>query len=340
MRAFWAEACQKHDPQSFMVLGQIRAPEEVPERAERLLAGGRAAGLEFESPPEAGMDPIAAVHTPEFLNFLRTVHERWSEIPGAGPEVIPNLHLDRSLGGYPDVPVGQAAYHQADAACPIGAGTWEGAYWSAQSAIAATEAVRGGERAVYSLSRPPGHHAYADMAGGFCFLNNSAIATQMLRRDHDRVAVLDVDVHHGNGTQGIFYRRGDVLTVSLHADPLTYYPFMCGYAHERGEGAGQGYNLNIPLARETEDAAYLEALDLAIEHIQAYRPGALVVALGLDAHADDPLKGMKLSTQAFAGIGKRIAGIGLPAVIVQEGGYVCDALGDNLTAFMEGFQRG
>ncbi|MEM1300686.1 MAG: histone deacetylase family protein [Pseudomonadota bacterium] len=340
MPAYYAPEQSGHDPQSFLVLGQFRPAEEVPERAERLLAGGRAAGLEFRRPADAGLDPIASVHTPEYLRFLSTIHERWSAVPGAGPEVIPNLHLDRSFGGYPGSPVGQANYHQADAACPIGPGTWEAACWSAWTAVAATDAVMEGALAAYALSRPPGHHAYADLAGGFCFLNNSAIAAQRLRARHERVAILDVDVHHGNGTQGIFYRRRDVLTVSLHADPADYYPFMVGYAHERGDGLGLGYNLNVPLARTTGDAAYLEALSGALDHVRAYRPGSLVVALGLDAFERDPLKGMRLSTEAFGAIGAAVSELDLPTVIVQEGGYLCDSLGANLTSFLSGLMRG
>lgn len=336
MRAFLADAQRAHDPQTFLVAGQFRPAEEKPERIDRLRAGAEAAGLSVERTPEGTLAEIAAIHTPEYLTFLASIHARWREVPGAGPEVIPNLHLDRSLGGYPTSPVGQSNYHQADGACPIGPSTWEASRWSAWTAAAATNAVLDGADWAYALCRPPGHHAYADLAGGFCFLNNTAIAAQMLRAHHDRVAILDVDVHHGNGTQGIFYGRADVLTVSLHADPSGYYPFMCGYAHERGAGAGQGYNLNVPLSRTTEDDAYLEALDHALERIRSYAPGALVLALGLDAYKGDPLMGMQLSTDAFARIAEAASRLGLPIVIVQEGGYLCDALGDNLTSFLNG----
>ena len=340
MKGFFAEETGRHDPQTFMRFGKLGTAEEVPERAERLRAGAEAAGLELVRPAARGLDEIAAIHTPDYLSFLSTIHGRWTELPDASDEVIPNLHLDRTLGGYPTSPSGLAAYHQADAACPIGPGTWEGACWSAWTAIAAAEEVRAGARAAYALARPPGHHAYADLAGGFCFLNNSAITAQMLRRDHARVAILDVDVHHGNGTQGIFYGRDDVLTVSLHADPTVYYPYLCGYAHERGAGAGYGYNRNLPLPLTTGDDDYLAALDVAIGHVRTYAPGALVLALGLDAYHDDPLKGMRLTTAGFARIGRRVAEVGLPTAIVQEGGYLCDDLGANLTAALAGFQAG
>ncbi len=340
MRGFFAEETGRHDPQSFMRLGQMGSAEEVPERAARLVDGAAKAGVGLERPRDGGMSAIAAVHTPEYLRFLETVHDAWIKIPGTGPEVIPNLHLDRTMGGYPRSAVGLAAYHQADAACPIGAGTWEGALWAARTAIAAANTVLEGAAAAYALSRPPGHHAYADLAGGFCFLNNSAIAAQMLRGAGQRVAILDVDVHHGNGTQGIFYERADVLTVSLHSDPAEYYPYVCGYAHERGRGAGFGYNRNLALPRATGDGEYLPALEDAIGTVAAFVPDFLVVALGLDAYHGDPLQGMKVTTAGFEKIGARIGRIGLPSVIVQEGGYLCDALGDNLAAFLTGFQQG
>ncbi|RVC57869.1 histone deacetylase family protein, partial [Mesorhizobium sp. M4B.F.Ca.ET.088.02.2.1] len=215
--------------------------------------------------------------------------------------------------------------------------TWNSSLWSAWSAVEAAEAVMAGAPSAYALCRPPGHHAFVDVAGGFCFINNSAVAAQVLRRSAARVAILDVDLHHGNGTQGIFYARPDVLTVSLHADPVRFYPFFWGYADERGEGAGLGYNLNLPLPRKSGDAAFLEALATAFQRIRAFAPEALVVALGLDAFEGDPFGGLSVTTPGFSRIGEAIAGLGLPTVIVQEGGYLCDALRDNLTAFLTGF---
>jgi acetoin utilization deacetylase AcuC-like enzyme len=206
-------------------------------------------------------------------------------------------------------------------------------------AATAAQLVLEGEDAAYALCRPPGHHAYRDLAGGFCFLNNSAIAAAQLRLRHERVAILDVDVHHGNGTQGIFYERGDVLTVSIHADPASFYPFVWGYAHERGAGAGLGANLNIPLPIGTGDDGYLRALNAAQAMIEAFAPGALVVALGLDASEHDPLAGLAVTTDGFRRIGQAIARLGLPTVLVQEGGYLSDILGTNLTATLAGFEQ-
>lgn len=338
MKAYLDTRQSSHDPKHFMANGQRLQNPEQPRRISVLQAGAEAADCRFSAPDDHGLGPIAALHSPEYLAFLRTIHTRWTRIPDASDEVIPNIHPDRRTVSYPRSAVGQAGFHQADTACPIAAGTWEAAYWSAQSALSAADAVLGGDNAAYALSRPPGHHAFGDLAGGFCFLNNSGIAAEYLRLAGKRPAILDVDVHHGNGTQGIFYDRADVLTVSLHADPERFYPFFWGHASERGEGAGLGYNLNLPLPRGTLIDDYLRALDTALERIALFGADVIVVALGLDAHENDPLKGLALTTPDFTRMAKAITATGLPLVLVQEGGYLSDDLGHNLTAFLEGCQ--
>lgn len=338
MKAFYDDRQRGHAPQVALNYGVLRPSREQPERIDRLMAGALAAGCQFEAPQDQGLAPIAAVHTPEYLTFLQTIHARWSAIDGASDEVIPNVHPRGRGDSYPSSVVGQAGYHMADAACPIGAQTWQAAYWAAQCAIAGADEIVAGARAAYVLSRPPGHHAYHDMAGGFCFLNNSGIAAQRLLEAGRRPAILDVDVHHGNGTQGIFYARDDVLTVSLHGDPDGFYPFFWGHAHERGEGAGLGWNLNLPLPFGTGDDAFLSALDRAFDRIQAAGADCIVVALGLDASEHDPFQALSITTQGFERIGAAIAGLGLPMLLVQEGGYLCDALSDNLTAALSGVQ--
>lgn len=337
MKAFYAEEQKLHDPAMFLSSGSPRPNPEKPERAERLLAGARAAGCAIVRPQSHGLAPLAAVHTPEYLQFLQTIHARWRQIPGASEDVIPNIHPLRRDCVYPQSAVGQAGYHMADTACPISAQTWASVCWSAWSAATAADAVIGGQPSSYALCRPPGHHAFADVAGGVCFVNNSAVAAQHLRQSAKRVAIMDVDLHHGNGTQGIFYSRPDVLTVSIHADPIRFYPFFWGHCSERGEGAGLGYNLNLPLPRKSGDEMFLEALDTGIRRVRAFAPDALVVALGLDAFAGDPFGELLVTTDGFRRIGEVIARLALPSVIVQEGGYLCDELGDNLTAFLTGF---
>lgn len=335
MKAFLDDRQAGHDPQMFMANGTRLPNPEKPERISVLQAGAEAAGARFERPRDFGMGPLAAVHTAEYLAFLQTIHPRWKRIEGAADEVIPNIHPDRRSANYPKSAVGQAGWHQADTACPIAAGTWEAAYWSAQTALSAAESVLAGETA-YALCRPPGHHAFADLAGGFCFLNNSGIAAEWLLRKGLRPAILDVDVHHGNGTQGMFYHRRDVLTVSMHADPDRFYPFFWGAAQERGEGEGLGYNLNLPLQRGTGDADYRAALAIALARIRAFGADVIVVALGLDAHEDDPFQGLKITTEGFTRIAADIVATGLRLLVVQEGGYLQPKLGTNLTAFLKG----
>ena len=337
MKVVYNEAQKRHYPKNFVASGVVTQNPEQPERADRLFAAALEAGLEHEVTSDQGLAPISAVHTPEYIEFLAHAHARWSHRKDASPEVIPNVHPGRGAAGYPRSVDGQAGYHMADTACPISADTWEAVRLSASSAVQATRHVLGGAPAAYALSRPPGHHAFADMAGGFCYVNNSGVAAQVLRSAHDRVAILDVDLHHGNGTQGMFYDRPDVLTVSLHCDPARFYPFFWGYADERGEGAGHGYNFNLPLPRHAPDDVFLEALDRGIERVRAYAPGALVVALGLDAYVGDPFGGLGVTTDGFARIAEKIAGLGLPTVIVQEGGYLTDDLGRNLASFLTGF---
>lgn len=337
MKAIFDARQHLHDPKSFMANGVLSPNPEQPERTAVLQAGAMKAGCDFIAPNDGGMAPIAAIHSPEYLSFLENIYPRWQRISGAGAEVIPNVHPRSRTDSYPKSATGQAGFHQADTACPIAEHTWQSAYWSAQSAITGADLIAGGERAAYVLARPPGHHAFADQAGGFCFLNNSAIAAERLRAAGLRPAILDVDVHHGNGTQGIFYARKDVLTISIHADPERFYPFFWGHAQERGTGEGDGYNLNLPLERGTGDDDYLTTLETAKARIHSFGADVLVVALGLDAYQHDPLKGLAITTPGFKRMGRAIADLNMPTLLVQEGGYLCDELGGNLTGFLDGF---
>jgi acetoin utilization deacetylase AcuC-like enzyme len=328
------EAQRLHDPQFFLSSGAPKPCPEKPDRVDALLDAVQRMGLPIVAPIDHGLDPIRAIHPDRYLTFLQTIYNRWQKIDGASPEVIPNIHPASRSDGYPKSAVGHAGFHMTDTSCPIGANTWTSAYASAQSAVHATSLVLGGERAAYALCRPPGHHCFAELAGGFCYLSNSAIAAEMLTRAGRRVAILDVDLHHGNGTQGIFYTRPDVLTISIHAHPERFYPFFWGYAEERGQGEGEGANLNLPLERGTGDQGFLTALDQAIVALRNHGADTLVLALGLDAFVGDPFAGLAVTTPGFRTIGRAIAGLGLPTVIVQEGGYLCPELGDNLEAVL------
>jgi len=346
MQIVFSEAQLAHAPQRFLVRGAWQPCPEKPERATMLLDGLRAGGQlpEILAPDRLSdqviENAIGAVHDARYLAFLRTAHERWQRLPGAADLVTPNMHPRSRQDGYPQSVVGQAGYHMADTACPIGADTWAAARASAATAVHAVQLVLDGRDSAYALCRPPGHHAYADMAGGFCYLNNSAIAAQHLRQHFRRVAIVDIDVHHGNGTQAIFYERADVFTASVHADPANYYPFFWGYATETGAGEGAGSNLNVPLALGSLDDVYLQALEAIIAATRKHGAEALVVALGLDAFEGDPLAGLKVTTPGFREAGKLLGAVKLPTVLVQEGGYPAPELGVNLRALLDGFAAG
>ena len=233
-----------------------------------------------------------------------------------------------------------------DNGSPMSFGTWQAAKGGADAAASAAsqlteQASNGQAGAVFCATRPPGHHAGADFMGGYCFINNAAVATQtLLDQGNERVAILDVDFHHGNGTLSIFYERSDVLFTSIHGDPKTEYPFYLGHADETGAGDGIGYNLNLPLPAGSSSEAWFGALNKAIERIQQFRPSALVVSLGLDTYAGDPISNFDLLGSDFQKLGTRLAEMELPTAIIFEGGYATDALGLNTSMVLDGFEQG
>lgn len=354
MQAFFCPDQLLHQPQQFMRLGRIHKPTDVPARAEVLRDTLVALGLPPQLPRDAGRAPLEAVHAPAYLDYLATAFERWQamSVPGVaqGPEVLPNLSPYPHPAGHPNATgpggvrppcpasalVAQTGWFISDLACPIGPHTWRSILRAAHTAFAAAEAVVAGERLAYALCRPSGHHAHRDRAGGFCYVNNAAVAAQHLAQHLGRVAVLDVDAHHGDGTQQIFYERGDVLTVSTHADPSTYYPFYTGHAHERGAGAGEGCNLNLPLAHGSGNAEFAAALAQAEAAITRFAPRALVLAMGFDTFHEDPISVLRLDHAAYRLTGERVRALDLPVVVVQEGGYMVEALGPGLQALLAG----
>lgn len=339
MKCIFGEAQNAHAPARYMRYGRIGAFPESPERVTRLLEGVERAGLEVAPPREFPLQHLSAVHSARYLDFLEHGHGQWMQVPDADPEMMPSVRPVERPSGYPDNILGRAGWHIMDFSSAVTAETWNSVRTSAFSALSAADLVLKGERAAYALCRPPGHHAYPERAGGFCYLNNAAIAAQHLRTQHERVAILDIDVHHGNGTQEIFYDRADVLTVSIHGDPAHYYPFFYGYADQRGDGAGEGFNLNLPVPVKSKDAVWQQALGAALQRVSDFAPGALVLALGLDAHEADPLAGGAVTTEGFAEMARMIAGLALPTVVTQEGGYLTPHLGGNLAAFLTGFRR-
>ncbi|PNG36738.1 acetylpolyamine aminohydrolase [Pseudomonas protegens] len=332
MRSFFHPEQLLHHPRSYYSRGQMRTPQEVPERAQRLVQAAHSLGFEVRQPEDAGLQPLQAVHDAPYLAFLEEAHRRWKEIPEDwGDEVMSNIFVrePNALRGI----LAQAARYLADGSCPVGEQTWRSAYWSAQSAIAGARALLDGEPAAYALCRPPGHHARAEAAGGFCYLNNAAIAAQVLRERFARVAVLDTDMHHGQGIQEIFYERADVLYVSVHGDPTNFYPGVAGFTEERGSGAGEGYNLNLPMAHGASEADFLARLEQALAAVKAFGAEVLVLSLGFDIYELDPQSKVAVTRDGFAILGQRIRSLGLPCLIVQEGGYHLDSLEDNARAF-------
>jgi acetoin utilization deacetylase AcuC-like enzyme len=346
MRAFYHPDQALHDPRQFMRHGRVVPAQDVPARTAALLQALARLAIVPEDPPDAP-EARAAVHTAGFLHYLETAWERWQALPDHGPEVWPNTFPYWSgqpgAPARPDCPadsmVARTGWYLGDLSVSIGPATWTSIRRSSDSAAAAADAVIAGGRAAYALCRPSGHHARADRASGFCFVNNTAVAAARLRSRFQRVAVLDVDAHHGDGTQQIFYGRGDVLTVSVHADPRSYYPFFTGYASETGIGEGEGCNLNLPLPHGSGGAAMNQALKAAGARIRAFGAEALVVALGFDGHVRDPIGVLRLERDDFGSIAGHVRSLALPTVIVQEGGYAIEDIGGCLSSFLEAFGR-
>lgn len=342
MKAVFAPASQRHDPGSFLCRGALQKILEQPARVQNLLTGVQASGLEVVAPRDFGLDPILDIHAPDYIEFLRTAYADWQAMRARGVSASETVQssgfsLRHRYARVPSAVSARADYYLSGGWAPLAEGTFEAAVASAHSALEAAEIVLAGGGESFALCRPPGHHAYADLAGGFCYINNAAVAAQRLARDLGRVSILDIDAHHGNGTQGIFYERNDVQFVSLHADPTGVYPFYCGFADETGQGPGAGFNLNLPLSIGSADNAFIDALRHALGTIRDFRPSALVLSLGLDIHEDDPTKLLSISGDGLTRIGALVGAERLPIVVIQEGGYDIGRLSKNLRSFLDGF---
>lgn len=350
MQIIYTPEHQRHAPPFEVIDGRVATYFESPQRAELIRAALLEAGSgPISAPREFGLESILAVHDQGYVTYLENAYARWVAHGGAPEGVLPTALPLRELYSYSPHPLAQAGYYCYDLSAMIVAGTYAAARASADAALTGAALLLEGAPAAYALCRPPGHHAHAAMCGGYCFLNNAAIAADYLVRSSGAasagayafgpavVAVLDIDYHHGNGTQAIFYERSDVLFVSIHADPAREYPYFAGGAAERGAGAGTGYNLNLPLAARIDDTQFLAALTTALDAIAAYSPRYLVVSAGFDTFVDDPLGDFQLSSAAYSAVGARIAALGLPTLFVQEGGYAVEALGRNVVSLLGGF---
>ena len=336
MKCFYHPAQKLHYPRTYLSRGQMRKPQEIPDRVDGMLAGLQRLNLSVTEPKDYGMAPLLAVHDQGYLEFLQTAHRRWKEIPQDwGDEVMSNIYVrhPNPLRGI----LAEAARYLADGSCPVGEHTWTSSYWSAQCAVAGAEAILAGDRKAYALCRPPGHHARRDAAGGFCYINSAAVAAQHLRSQYAKVAILDTDMHHGQGVQEIFYDRNDVLYVSVHGDPTNFYPVVAGFEDEHGEAAGKGFNQNLPMPHGSSEKVFFDCVDKALATLAAFKPDVLVLALGLDVYKDDPQSLVAVTTEGFERLGRIISGLNLPTLVVQEGGYHLGDMADNTAAFFQGF---
>jgi acetoin utilization deacetylase AcuC-like enzyme len=352
MKIFYSDIHFQHQPPFEIFDGGEKVSNfEVPERAERVLNALQATSWAAIHPPEDfGLGPILAVHAADYVNFLRSAYDEWLRstldahyektalLPATFPPAGWRGHVPQTL-------LGKAGYYMMDLSSPIVAGTYPAALAAAHCALSGAKSVSSAVKsvhplqnplAVFALCRPPGHHAGRANCGGYCYLNNAAIAAQWLSQ-HGRTAVLDIDYHAGNGTQDIFYARGDVLTISIHADPDFEYPYYAGYADETGSGEGSGFHRNFPLPAGTEDPSYLATLHEALKLVQTFGAQFLVISAGMDLFGGDPLGKFNLTRNGIRQIGQAIAGLKLPTLVVMEGGYNNAALGENMVSFLENF---
>ncbi|MFC3625930.1 histone deacetylase family protein [Vogesella amnigena] len=315
---------------------------EMPSRADTVLNRVLQQQLGEVLPPQQfGVEHYAGAHSLRYLSFLQTAWEEW-RASGRDHHALPLVWPVRDLRSdlEPEFIDGKLGFYAMDAGVAITAGTWQAVKTSADLALSGMEAIqRGGQHAAFALCRPPGHHAAHEYMGGYCYLNNAAIAAQYARsHGAKRVAVLDVDYHHGNGTQSIFYQRDDVLFLSLHGDPKNSYPYFSGHRDELGAGNGFGYNLNLPLPHGTDWQGYGAALQKACQHIAGYAPDVLVVSLGVDTFKDDPISSFRLENDDYLRIGQMLARLGMPVLFVLEGGYMVDDIGVNAVNVLQGFE--
>ena len=341
MKTIFSADHHLHQSPGELLFGEFLPAFENPERAELVLARVQAVGLgEICAPETFPLSAITRVHAPGLVNLLQTAQAEWEALGRTGA-AYPYTWMSRGMreDRIPKGLDGRLAYYSFDCGTPITKTTWQAIKSSVDVALTGAVLLNAGAPAVFSLCRPPGHHAGSDHFGGYCFLNNAAIAAQkLLDNGAKRVAILDVDYHHGNGTQQIFYQRDDVFLVSLHGHTDQEYPYLLGWEDETGAGAGEGYNLNFPLRWGAAWPEWSAALDAGLKRIAAFGADAIVVSLGVDTYKDDPISHFQLDHEHFTQMGARIASLGKPALFVMEGGYAVAEIGINAVNVLTGFE--
>lgn len=341
MKTFASKEHRLHFPAGELVGGEFVRPFECPERWEHIQAA--LAEQSFSAPVEPACVPsalLAQVHDAAYLRFLQNAWQWWLDAgytQPAMPSVVPARRMQQREPEHID---GKLGYYAMAIETAITDGTWPAALSSASCAYSAAEHLSAGDTSSFALCRPPGHHAGIDLYGGYCFLNNAAIAAQhLLNKGANRVAILDVDFHHGNGTQDIFYQRNDVLFASLHGDPVYAFPHFLGYSDEKGENAGHGYNINYPLPEGCNYEQWSQALADSLKKIERYAPDALVVSLGVDTFENDPISFFKLRSADFSHYGDTLASLNTPTVFIMEGGYAVSEIGTNTVNVLSAFEQ-
>lgn len=339
MLTIYSDDHKLHHGNGELMNGSIVPCFEMPRRAELILERVRAVGLgEVIAPRDFGVAPLTRVHSSAYIKFLETAWSAWSAL-GRDFDALPMTWPVRGMNqsDEPQHVEAKLGFYSFDGGAPIQAGTWQAVYSSAQVALEGA-AQLSHLSAAFALCRPPGHHAASDYMGGYCYVNNAAVAAQaLLDAGAARVAILDIDYHHGNGTQEIFYARNDVLVVNLHGDPVFEYPFFLGHAGESGSGAGEGFNLNLPLPAGTNLEVWFAALEVASARVISFAPDAVVVSLGVDTYKDDPISQFRLESEDYLRIGQRVAALGLKTLFVMEGGYAVEEIGVNAVNVLAGF---
>ena len=344
MSVITSDEHRSHDPEFDIYMGSLVGRFEVPQRVDRILAALADGDYAKVAPTSHGTVPVLRVHNPDLVEYLSSAWKEYTAIVPKPQAVVGETFIHEAMVegmpvGRPPVTdaYGRLGWFSFDTSSPLSEGSWPAALASVDIALSGVDRLLAGEEVVYSLCRPPGHHAARSAFGGFCLLSNAAIAAQaLIDAGAQRVTVLDVDAHHGNGTQQIFYRRGDVQFVSVHMDPDQNYPWFVGRADERGDGPGAGANLNLPIPLGTTGDRYLAELTAGIDAVAAFDPEYVVVSLGVDPAEGDPTAGLRLTTNDFTAVGAALGAIDRPLLLVQEGGYQLHRVGADVRAVLDG----
>jgi acetoin utilization deacetylase AcuC-like enzyme len=343
MKTIYSKDHHLHRIRFEIASGQALPNFETPARADMILSNIEAASLgEIIEPNDFSLEPLLRIHSQDYVEFLAKAWDLWADTYGTSADALPYCFPHRGLRNIePRHIEGKLGYYSFDLSSGFCAGTWQAIRSSANVALTGAKMISNGEHSAFALCRPPGHHAGRDLMGGYCYVNNAAVAAQfLLDSGKKRVAILDVDYHHGNGTQQIFCDRDDVLFVSIHGDPEDEYPHFLGFEDERGEGAGEGFNINFPLPLGSTDwTVYQPALQAGIKAIREFNADALVISLGLDTFEQDPISSFKLTKASYPAMGAMIAEANIPTLFVMEGGYAVDELGENSVSVLQGFEK-